>query len=68
MIIASVRHRYTEILIVWGIIGLAGHLLSGRSPFVTCLDVAMLIFLCTMLWLRRRSGRTPADAAETHRP
>lgn len=60
MVISYIRHRYIEILMVGGTIGFAAHLLSGQSRLVMCLDVAMLVFLCTMLWLRRRSDNASA--------
>ena len=68
MIISSFRHRYTEVLIGVGILGFAAHLASGQSPIVTCLDAAGLVFLCTVLWLRRRSGEAPAEGEEPHQP
>ena len=55
MFISRFRHRYIEILIVLGIIAATVHLLSGQSSFISCVDVAVLVFLGVMLGVRRRS-------------
>ena len=62
--IAALRSHYIEILIAWGVIGLAVHRLSAESLLVTGLGLAWLGFLCAMLWVRRRAaGAVAGDRA-----